>query len=137
MIRTNGNRKRIGNVYLPPEEVYGAAVSAFQFTLEASDVETRDYLYLALRSPSIQRQLSESTSGSTGLGNLAVRSLKLLEVPWPVTEVRRTQAELIRAVDGKIDATRAEVARLRQVRVGLLSGLLDCTIDIESAASGV
>lgn len=137
MIRTNGNRKRIGNVYLPPEEVHGAAVSAFQFTLDALDVETRDYLYLVLRSPRIQHQMSESASGSTGLGNLAVRWLKTLEVPWPKAETRKVQVEAVQAIDAKIAAARAEADRLRQVRAGLLAGLLDRTIEIESAYQGV
>lgn len=133
MIRTNGNRSRIGNIYLPPEEVHGAAVSAFQFTLDAIDVEARDYLYLVLRSPRVQHQMSESASGSTGLGNLAVRWLKTLEVPWPDAEVREFQVELVRAVDAKIAAARAEAARLREVREVLVSRLLDRTIDIKSA----
>lgn len=133
MIRTNGNRDRIGNVYLPPEEVHGAAVSAFQFTLDAADVETRDYLYLALRSPVIQHQMSESASGSTGLGNLAIRWLKVLPIPWPDEQVRHVQVESIQAVDAKIAALRIEVARLRAVRASLLSGLLDGIITIKSA----
>ena len=131
MIRTNGNRKRIGNVYLPPEEVHGAAVSAFQFTLDALDVETRDYLYLVLRSPRIQHQMSESASGSTGLGNLAVRWLKTLEIPWPNAETRKAQVEAVQAIDAKISAALAETDRLRKVRAGLLSGLLDRTVDIQ------
>ena len=36
-------------------------------------------------------------------------------------------------MDGQIAALRAEADRLREVRAGLLSGLLDRTIDIESA----
>jgi type I restriction enzyme S subunit len=95
MIRTNGNRERIGNVYLPSEEVHGAAVSAFQFILDALDAETRDYLYLVLRSPGIQHLMSESASGSTGLGNLAVRWLKTLEIPWPDAPVRKSQVAVI------------------------------------------
>ncbi|MFJ8794560.1 hypothetical protein [Streptomyces sp. NPDC102462] len=133
MIRTNGNRERIGNVYLPPEEVHGAAVSAFQFILDATDVETRDYLYLVLRSPRTQHQMSESASGSTGLGNLAVRWLKTLEIPWPASEVREAQVESVRAIDAKIAAIRAEANQLRSVRGGLLAGLSDRTIEIESA----
>lgn len=133
MIRTNGNRARIGNVYLPPEEVHGAAVSAFQFTLDALDVETRDYLYVVLRSPRIQLQMSESASGSTGLGNLAVRWLKTLAIPWPDAEVREVQVESVRAIDAKIAAIRTEADRLRSIRARLLSALLDRTIDIKSA----
>lgn len=133
MIRTNGNRNRIGNVYLPPAEVHGAAVSAFQFTLDAADVDTRDYLYVVLRSPRIQHQMSESASGSTGLGNLAVRWLKTLEIPWPGAEVRQVQVESIWAIDAKIAAIRIEASQLRSMRARLLLGLLERTIDIEPA----
>jgi type I restriction enzyme, S subunit len=133
MIRTNGNRKRIGNVYLPPEEVQGAAVSAFQFILDATDAETRDYLYLALRSPGIQHQMSESASGSTGLGNLAVRWLKTLEIPWPDAEMREVQVESMQAIDTEIAAIRAEADRLRQARAGLLSSLLNRAIEVKPA----
>jgi type I restriction enzyme, S subunit len=133
MIRTNGNRKRIGNVYLPPEEVHGAAVSAFQFILDATDAETRDYLYLALRSPGIQHQMSESASGSTGLGNLAVRWLKTLEIPWPDAEMREVQVESMQAIDTEIAAIRAEADRLRQARAGLLSSLLNRAIEVKPA----
>jgi len=133
MIRTNGNRKRIGNVYLPPGEVYGAAVSAFQFILDAVDTATRDYVHLVLSGPRIQHLMSASASGSTGLGNLAVRWLKTLEIPWPDVEVREAQVESVQAVDAEIAALRAETARLRKARAGLLSGLLNRAIDIESA----
>jgi len=77
--------------------------------------------------------MSGSASGSTGLGNLAVRWLKTLAIPWPNAETRKVQVEAVRAIDAKIAATRAEADRLRQFRAGLLSGLLDRTIDIKSA----
>lgn len=133
MIRTNGNRNRIGNVYLPPEEVHGAAVSAFQFTLDAIDVETRDYLYVMLRSPRIQHLMSESASGSTGLGNLAVRWLKTLEIPWPEAGIRMAQVGAVRAADAHIAAIRLEARALRNLRAGMLSGMLDRAIDIGTA----
>ena len=118
MIRTNGNRERIGNVYLPPGEVHGAAVSAFQFILDALDAETRDYLYLVLRSPGIQHLMSESASGSTGLGNLAVRWLKTLEIPWPTAPERKSQVAVIGALDHQITALDKEA--------GALEALLGC-----------
>jgi type I restriction enzyme S subunit len=131
MIRTNGNRNRIGNVYLPPDEIQGAAVSAFQFTLDATDLETRDYLFCVLRSPRIQRQMSESASGSTGLGNLSVRWLKALEIVWPEADERKTLLELMSTVDSKINAVRAEADSLRKVRSVLLEGVLGRSIAID------
>ncbi len=118
MIRTNGNRERIGNVYLPSGEVHGAAVSAFQFILDAFDAETRDYLYMVLRSPGIQHLMSESASGSTGLGNLAVRWLKTLEIPWPDAPERKSQVAVIGAVDDQITALDKEVGALEALLRG-------------------
>ena len=40
MIRTNGNRQRIGKIYLPPVQAYGHAVSAFQFLMQVADPGT-------------------------------------------------------------------------------------------------
>jgi len=124
MIRTNGNRSRIGNTYMPSDEMHGLAVSAFQFIIEALDSDTKDHLFVALRSPRVQKLMSENASGSTGLGNLAVRWLKTLEVPWPDAITREERVKTVAAADTRLTATRAEAERLRAVRASLLSSLL-------------
>lgn len=59
---------------------------------------------------------------------------QLLSVALPVPS--RTQqeqvAEALNAIEGQIAVIRTEATRLRQVRAGLLSGLLDRTIELES-----
>lgn len=82
LIRTNGNRQRIGNVYLPPIEAHGHAVSAFQFLMQANDGADRDYLFWVLSEPEMQERMSENASGTVGLGNLAVRWLNEQQIPW-------------------------------------------------------
>jgi len=82
LIRTNGNRQRIGNVYLPPAEAHGHAVSAFQFLMRSNDPADREYLYWVLSEPTMQERMSEAASGSVGLGNLAVRWLNDQQIPW-------------------------------------------------------
>ncbi|GGT05148.1 hypothetical protein GCM10010222_53700 [Streptomyces tanashiensis] len=59
---------------------------------------------------------------------------QLLSVVLPVPSRREQEqaAEALDAIEGQIAAIRAEAARLGTVRAGLLSGLLDRTIDIES-----
>ncbi|PHQ50873.1 hypothetical protein BLA24_17100 [Streptomyces cinnamoneus] len=54
----------------------------------------------------------------------------------PVAQQARLTGPLAAAAE-QVVATRAEASRLRQVRAALLSGLLDRTIDIESADSEV
>lgn len=83
LIRTNGNRSRIGNVYLPPNEAHGHAVSAFQFLMQVNDPEDRDYLFWVLGDAQMQERMSAGASGTVGLGNLAVRWLNEQLIPWP------------------------------------------------------
>jgi type I restriction enzyme S subunit len=60
---------------------------------------------------------------------------QLLSVALPVPSRPQQEkiAEALDAIEGQLAVIRAESARLRQARAGLLSGLLDRTIDIESA----
>lgn len=117
LIRTNGNRQRIGNVYLPPKEAHGYAVSAFQFLLKVADPADREYLYWVLRDPSMQARMSDAASGTTGLGNLAVKWLNAQEIPWSSEPAdRRAVGERLRPVGLVIEAVEAEAARLDRLR---------------------
>lgn len=137
MIRTNGNRRRIGNVYIPPISVHGAAVSAFQFIVDAIDTDARDWLYIVLRSPRIQGQMSDAASGSTGLGNLAVRWLKSLDVPWPDSAVRSRSVETVTGVEAVLTSVRREAEHLRAARSSLLTALLNRDLEIDAAEEAV
>lgn len=131
LIRTNGNRIRIGNAYLPTEDAIGCAVSAFQFLVKVTDPENRDYLYWALREQGMQRKMSDAASGTTGLGNLAAGWLKTAEIPWsPDPSIRAAAVERCRAVAAVVDALGDELAALRELRTSLLTGLLSPSIVI-------
>ncbi|MBP5909225.1 hypothetical protein F3K40_31305 [Streptomyces sp. LBUM 1478] len=56
-----------------------------------------------------------------------------LMLPIPSRPEQEQAADALDAIEGQVAAIRAEAARLRKVRARLLSGLLDRTIDIESA----
>ncbi|WP_434591955.1 restriction endonuclease subunit S [Streptomyces sp. A5-4] len=56
-----------------------------------------------------------------------------LALPIPSRPEQEQTAEVLDAVEGQISVIRTEAARLRGIRARLLSGLLDGTIDIESA----
>jgi type I restriction enzyme, S subunit len=124
MIRTNGNRTRIGNVYRVPSEAHELAYSAFQIGIHLRDAPDADFAYWMLRDPALQQTISENASGTTGLGNIAVNWLKELKVPWPGTDERRAAVELFDAIDS---TTRAAVAKEKAslfLRSALLSDLL-------------
>jgi type I restriction enzyme, S subunit len=129
-IRTNGNRERIGNVYLPTDEVFGSAVSAFQFIVRAQSPDVRDYLYWALRAPCCQRMMSSAASGSTGLGNMGARWLRALELPWPEDPSRTEFVENAKAVGSFVTALASESESLRVVRAICLSELLTGAVGI-------
>ena len=122
LIRTNGNRQRIGNVYLPPLEAHGYAVSAFQFLMKVAEPADREYLYWVLSTDDIQDRMSEAASGTTGLSNLAVRWLNEQKIPWPDGPVAREGFfRTVRAFVSAETSLRAESATLASLRSSLLA----------------
>lgn len=124
MIRTNGNRSRIGNVYRVTPDAVGCAVSAFQIAIEPFDSRDSEYLYWHLRSPRAQRSISSAANGTTGLGNIAVRWLRLLPVAWPSSSARRDFVKTANALQAVVDAAQNEVTALERLRHNLLSDVL-------------
>ncbi|MFI9580391.1 restriction endonuclease subunit S [Streptomyces sp. NPDC052236] len=59
--------------------------------------------------------------------------LLAVALPVPSRPEQEQAAEALDAIEGQIAVIRTEATRLRQARAGLLAGLLDRTIDIESA----
>jgi type I restriction enzyme S subunit len=117
LIRTNGNRERIGNVYLPPAEASGYAVSAFQFLMQVKVASDRDFIYWVLSEPGMQRRMSDAASGSVGLGNLAVRWLNEQEIPWStVPEDRAALVEECRLLTSVVDYVNREHKALTDLR---------------------
>jgi len=117
LIRTNGNRGRIGNVYLPPFEAHGHAVSAFQFLMQVNDPSDREFLYCVLNEPGMQQRMSDGASGSVGLGNLAVRWLNEQQVPWSIEPEDRlalvNEVRLLNDAVNSVDRERTALAILR------------------------
>ena len=124
VIRTNGNRARIGNVYRVPVEAEGHAVSAFQIAMRPHDPSDTGYLYCFLSSPSVQASISEAASGTTGLGNIGIGWLKALVIPWAAPEIRAAIVGRASALSAAIDAAEHEHAALVDFRTALLADLL-------------
>lgn len=124
LIRTNGNRDRIGNVYRPSPEAYGCVVSAFQFAAVFASVEIRDWVYWWLKAPARQAAMSEAASGTTGLGNLAAGWLKALDVPWPDEGTRLRLIETVESLATHRASLETEAKEVRSLRQALLQALL-------------
>jgi hypothetical protein len=124
MIRTNGNRRRIGNIYRVPDAGAGHAYSAFQIGIFPEERRDAPYLFWLLSSPSVQRRISDAASGSTGLGNIAVSWLNRLEVPWPPEADRMRLCRAADGLQGVCDAINIVQRRFEILRSGLLTELL-------------
>jgi restriction endonuclease S subunit len=83
-------------------------------------------------SPLFQHQKRRFTS-ETKVVRISAANLRKIVMPVPPRDEQERISGMADAVDAQIAALRAEAERLRQARVALLSGLLDRTIDIESA----
>lgn len=87
-------------------------------------------------SPLFHHQKRRLTS-ETKVVRLSATSLKTIAMPVPPREEQERISSMADAVDSQVAALRTEADHLRQARTALLSGLLDRTIDIESAEQGV
>jgi type I restriction enzyme S subunit len=96
------------------------------------------YLEHALSSRELRTRISGTAGGtSKSMVKINKRGFGTVRVPIPSLQEQGEYVQRCDAVAEGIRATRAEEARLRQARSGLLSALLDRTIEIESAELGV
>ena len=138
MIRTNGNRKRIGNVYRIPPEARDCAFSAFQIGLHFGSPEETTFAYWMLSESRIQSQISFAASGSTGLGNVAITWLRNLEIPWPASDASRiTASQLFDAAGECVIAGRNLQDSYVELRSCLLSQLLSGTHGIAASYDSI
>lgn len=124
MIRTNGNRARIGNVYRSTPEVEGFAVSAFQIAIEPIDKSDSEFLYWVLGSDPVQDSITECASGSTGLGNIAIGWLKKIGIPQLDESTRTEYVENCSSANVLVTTSATALNCLRELRSSMLSALL-------------
>ncbi|WP_218002621.1 hypothetical protein [Nocardia brevicatena] len=72
-------------------------------------------------------------AGGTNIKHISAKRAKSMAVRLPSLDRQREMTAELDAMESALVAIRAEVTCLREVRARLLSGLLDRTIDIESA----
>lgn len=130
LVGSNGNPDRVGNpAYI--EEDQGFLFASFLMAVAPRDQSALNpkYLYHYLNSPAIQQAITESVQGTTGLKNLSQRTIFNLPLPVYTEPEQRRIAEILDTVDAAIQATEALIAKLKQVKAGLLHDLLTRGID--------
>jgi hypothetical protein len=123
IVGSNGNPKRVGNAYLATPAIQGHLYASFLMGVTPELVPAR-FVWRYLQSSTIQRMITNATSGSTGLMNIGLGWMRDLPIPCPSREACE---ELITHIEA-IDAARVEAASVldeaRRLRTALVRLLL-------------
>jgi len=124
LVGSNGNPDRVGNVYLTNEAVLGHIMASFLIGIKPKEHVSERFLALSLRGDTSQKEMTQSTSGSTGLKNLSLGFLRSLPVPLPPLEEQRGIAAVLDSIDEAIEWSEAVIASTERLRDALLHELL-------------
>lgn len=106
MVGSNGNVERIGNAFRASAAQEGHVFASFLIGVRCADEDAALYTTTWLRAPHVQHRLRDSTSGSTGLKNLGLKTLRAMELPLAPDPVRKAVIE----VAAEIEETRTRLA---------------------------
>ncbi|MFE7572807.1 hypothetical protein ACFU76_38740, partial [Streptomyces sp. NPDC057539] len=130
---------RVGAVARVPADVRdGLYLADKTLRLVPSPELDPDFLVVAMALKSARTHLTSSATGtSASMVNVSQGRIRDTPIPLAGLGQQREVSSAVLSVRANTDAVRAEAARLRNARSSLLSGLLDRTIEIESAELGV
>jgi len=112
-------------VYMQTEEI--GALSSICI-IEPNDSLDPSYLGQVLRSDDSVRQYENFMSGSA-LRRLVLRDIRSIQVPLPSLAHQRAIAKILDTLDDAIQKTEQLIAKLKQIKQGLLHDLLTRGID--------
>ncbi len=124
MVGSNGNRDRVGNVFLSDRRLDGHLLASFLIAVAPSQGTSEQFLAALLRSERTQSRITASTAGSTGLKNLSLRWLRKLRLELPPLPEQRAIAAVLDAIDEEIERTEEVIAATERLRDALLYELL-------------
>ena len=124
MVGSNGNRDRVGNIFLANSQVNGHLLASFLIGIEPSAGISERFLSAYLRSVPIQSLITESTAGSTGLKNLSLTWLRNLQLKLPPLPEQQAIAAVLDFIDDAIERTEEVIAATERLRDALLHELL-------------
>ncbi len=122
-------RATVGKVLPVPRELDGANLTQGTARIAADpSAATAGYLLWALRSTGVQQQFDRSIKGTT-FKEITLGKLREVYVDLPPLPEQRQIAEVLDTVDEAIRKTEQIIAKLKQVKQGLLHDLLTRGID--------
>lgn len=117
-----------GNATLNPlDEPFSLLSSVAMLRLDEKRASAR-YLLHYLLSPSGQNRLKFGMSGNA-ITRLTLEKIRAFQVPFPDVDVQNRIADILDAADAAIRQTEAVIAKLRQMKAGLLHDLLTRGLD--------
>lgn len=96
--------------------------------LAEAKAENASLLSAILRSPIGQQQISRLNAGGNREG-LNYQQIRTFSVPWPPEKERKYLSQVLTTLDAVIAKTEAVLAKLRQVKAGMLHDLLTRGLD--------
>jgi len=124
MVGSNGNPKRVGNVYLSGPGLVGHLFASFIIGINVHCDTSSAFVWRWLQQDRTQSEMTDATSGSTGLKNLSLNWLRSFPILLPPLDEQRRIVGLIAAVDEAIEAAEGVKSAADQARRGLLGELL-------------
>ena len=124
MVGSNGNRDRVGNIFLADQQLLGHLLASFLIGIAPVVGISERFLAASLRSAQIQSLITESTAGSTGLKNLSLTWLRNLPILLPPLLEQRAIAAVLDSIDDAIERTEAVITATERLRDALLHELL-------------
>lgn len=120
----------IGRCCVVPASAVPANVNQHVCAIRLDPASSSDarYLYAVLASPIGQMQIDRLNAGGNREG-LNYQQIRAFVVPWPSARIRHMIAEVLDAVDETIRKTEEVIAKLQQMKQGLLHDLLTRGID--------
>jgi type I restriction enzyme S subunit len=130
---------RVGAVARVPVDVRdGLYLADKTLRLVPSPKLDPDFLVVAMALKSARTHITSSATGtSASMFNVSQDRIRETPIPLPDLDRQEEVSSTVLSIRTNADAVHAEAHRLRALRSGLLAGLLDRTIDIESAESEV
>lgn len=130
LVGSNGNPDRVGNcVIIDHDSEY--LFASFLVGAEVRDESDYDpyFVYYFINSPKLQKAITDSVQGSTGLRNINLSRLGQKEVQIPPKCEQRRIAEILTTVDRRIEKTEALIAKHQAIKQGMMADLLTRGID--------
>ena len=130
MVGSNGNPERVGNCVLINESG-DYLFASFLVGIEVNNKTRSDipFVFHLFNGPEIQRSITDSVQGSTGLRNINLTRLKDYEVLVPPYSQQRKIAKILTTVDNQIEKTEALIDKYQAVKQGMMHDLFTRGVD--------